>query len=168
MKRTLATIVVASFALVSTSGAADRGPGVIPPVVRKTAESLSAQAFAGTRASEWVRSLIDTAGPRLSGSPGDKAAIAWGLATLKSLGFANVRAEKVMAPFWERGVETGEVTAPYPHKLFLTALGGSVPTPESGIEADVIEVASLDQLAAKTESEVRGKIVFFNRRMRRT
>jgi hypothetical protein len=168
LKRTLATIVVASFALVSTSGAADRGPGVIPPVVRKTAESLSAQAFAGTRASEWVRSLIDTAGPRLSGSPGDKAAIAWGLATLKSLGFANVRAEKVMAPFWERGVETGEVTAPYPHKLFLTALGGSVPTPESGIEADVIEVASLDELAAKTESEVRGKIVFFNRRMRRT
>ena len=140
----------------------------LAPEIRRVAESLRESAFAGTRASEWVRSLIDTAGPRLSGSPGDKAAIAWGLATLKSLGFANVHGEKVMAPHWERGIETGEVTAPHPHKLFLTALGGSVETPASGLEAEVIEVGSLDELAAKKEGDVRGKIVFFNKRMRRT
>jgi hypothetical protein len=86
---------------------------------------------------------------------------------LKTLGFANVRAEKVMAPFWVRGEETGEVTAPSRHKLFLTALGGSVPTPEAGIEAEIVEVASLEELAAKKDSDVRGKVVFFNRRMRR-
>jgi hypothetical protein len=114
-----------------------------------------------------VRGLVDTAGSRLSGSPGDRAAIAWCLATLKSLGFANVHAEKVMAPFWQRGVETGEVTAPHPHKLFLTALGGSVGTPEAGLEAELLEVGSLDELAAKKEADVRGKIVFFNKRMRR-
>jgi carboxypeptidase Q len=140
----------------------------IAPETRRIAESLRESGFTGTRASEWVRGLVDTAGPRLSGSPGDKAAIAWGLATLKALGFANVHAEKVMAPHWERGVETGEVTAPHPHRLFLTALGGSVGTPESGLEADVIEVGSLDELAAKKEADVRGKIVFFNKRMRRT
>lgn len=140
----------------------------IPPEIRRVAESLRESAFAGSRASEWVRSLIDTAGPRLSGSSGDKAAIAWGLATLKALGFTNVHAEKVMAPHWERGVETGEVTAPHPHKLFLAALGGSVGTPAAGLEAEVIEVGSLDELAAKKEGEVRGKIVFFNKRMRRT
>jgi carboxypeptidase Q len=134
---------------------------------RRIAESLRESGFTGTRASEWVRGLVDTAGPRLSGSPGDKASIAWGLATLKALGFANVRAEKVMAPYWKRGVETGEVTAPHPHKLFLTALGGSVGTAESGLEAEVLEVGSLDELAAK-EADVRGKIVFFNKRMRRT
>ena len=88
--------------------------------------------------------------------------------TLKALGFANVHAEKVMAPHWERGVETGEVTAPHPHKLFLAALGGSVGTPAAGLEAEVIEVGSLDELAAKKEGGVRGKIVFFNKRMRRT
>jgi hypothetical protein len=114
-----------------------------------------------------VRGLVDTAGPRLTGSPGDKASIVWGLATLKALGFVNVHAEKVMAPFWQRGVETGEVMAPHPHKLFLTALGGSVGTPESGLEAEVVEVGSLDELAAKKEADVRGKIVFFNKRMRR-
>ena len=139
----------------------------IPPETRRIAESLREAGFTGTRASEWVRGLIDTAGPRLSGSPGDKAAIAWGLATLKALGFANVHAEKVMAPHWERGVETGEVTRPHPHRLFLTALGGSVGTPSSGLEAEVVEVGSLDELAARKEADVRGKIVFFNKRMRR-
>ena len=130
-------------------------PPVLPAETRRVAESLRESAVAGTRASEWVRSLIDTAGPRLSGSPGDKAAIAWGLATLKALGFANVRAEKVMAPHWVRGVETGEVIAPHPHTLFLTALGGSVGTPDAGLEADVVEVASLEDLAAK-KPDVRG------------
>jgi carboxypeptidase Q len=140
----------------------------IAPETRRIAESLREEGFTGTRASEWARGLVDTAGPRLSGSPGDKAAIAWSLATLKSLGFANVHAERAMAPHWQRGVETGEVTAPHPHKLFLAALGGSVGTPESGLEADVLEVGSLDELAAKKEADVRGKIVFFNKRMRRT
>ena len=147
--------------------AADVGP-VIPAEVRRTAESLRETAFTGTRAFEWVRGLVDTAGSRLSGSPGDKASIAWGVATLERLGFANVRAEKLMAPYWVRGVETGEVIAPHPHKLFLTALGGSVPTPESGLEAEILEVGTLEELDAKKEADVTGKIVFINKRMQRT
>jgi carboxypeptidase Q len=166
LKRSITTIVIASTLLVPTTRAASPGPA-LPDQVRRTAEALREKAFAGTRAAEWVRSLIDTAGARLSGSPGDAAAIAWGLATLRTLGFANVRAEKVTAPFWVRGEEIGEVTAPSRHKLFLTALGGSVPTPDSGLEAAVVEVTSLEELATKRESDVRGRIVFFNRHMRR-
>ena len=171
MRRVLAlalTVGCAAAVADRVRGATPAPLPVIAPETRRIAESLRDSGFKGTRASEWVRGLVDTAGPRLSGSPGDKAAIAWGLATLKALGFANVHAEKVMAPHWERGVETGEVTAPYPHKLFLTALGGSVGTPASGLEADVLEVGSLDDLAAKKEADVRGKIVFFNKRMRRS
>ena len=169
MRRILALALAAGCA--AAIAARVRGAAPSPAIsaeTRRIAESLRESGFSGTRASEWVRGLVDTAGPRLSGSPGDKASIAWGLATLKALGFANVRAEKVLAPYWQRGVETGEVTAPHPHKLFLTALGGSVGTAESGLEADVIEVGSLEELAAKKEADVRGKIVFFNKRMRRT
>ena len=166
MKRAHATLLLASLTLVSRVGAAESAP-VLSPEVRQAAERLRENAFTGTRASEWVRGLIDSSGPRLAGSPGDRASIAWGLATLKALGFANVRSEKVTVPFWERGVETGEVVAPYPHRLFLTALGGSVPTATAGLEGELVEVASLDELAAKKRTDVRGKIVFFNRRMRR-
>ena len=166
LKRSLAPILLASLAIASLLAAAEPSP-VLSPEVRKAAEELRETAFTGTRASEWVRGLIDSSGPRLAGSPGDRASIAWSLATLKAIGFSNVRAEKVTVPFWERGIETGEVIAPYAHKLFLTALGGSVGTPAAGLEGEVVEVASLDELAAKKESDVRGKIVFFNRRMRR-
>ncbi|HEY3172734.1 MAG TPA: M28 family peptidase [Thermoanaerobaculia bacterium] len=169
MRRTTVLALVLTFAagLPSPSPAADVSPALAPDI-RTTAESLRETAFAGTRASEWIRSLIDHSGPRLSGSPGDRASVAWGLETLKALGFAKVRAEKVMVPVWQRGNESGEVTAPYPHKLFLTALGGSIATPEAGLEGEVVEVGSLDELAAKSEAAVKGKIVFFNKRMRRT
>jgi hypothetical protein len=104
-------LILASTLLVPSSRAANPAP-VLSPELRSAAESLREKAFAGTRALDWVRSLIDSSGPRLAGSPGDRASIAWGLATLKELGFANVRAEKVTVPFWERGVEAGAVNAP--------------------------------------------------------
>src|SRR5437016_29479 len=138
----LALILAGAAAPTSPGRAADAAPA-LSAEIRETAESLRENAFSGTRASEWIRSLIDRSGPRLSGSPGERASIAWGLETLKSLGFANVRAEKVRVPFWERGVETGEVTAPYPHKLYLTALGGSVATPPAGLEGESLERRSL-------------------------
>jgi Zn-dependent M28 family amino/carboxypeptidase len=139
----------------------------IPPEVRRVAVELRERAFAGTRAAEWARGLTDEVGPRLSGSPQDPVAVAWALKTLKALGFTNVHAEKVMVPAWRRGVETGEVTAPYRQPLVLTALGGSVPTPEGGIEAEVLEVPSLEALDAKSADAVKGKIVFFNKKMER-
>jgi hypothetical protein len=85
---------------------------------------------------------------------------------MKSLGFANVHAEKVNARGWRRGVETGEIVSPVHQKLVLAALGGSVPTDPAGLEAEVIEMASLEALATGPES-ARGKIVFFNKRMQR-
>jgi hypothetical protein len=94
-------------------------------------------------------------------------AVAWALATLNAQGFTNVHAEKVMVPAWTRGVETGEITAPYRQPLALTALGESVATPEGGLEAEVVEADSLEALDAKGADSVRGKIVFFNKRMER-
>jgi Predicted aminopeptidases len=72
-----------------------------------------------------------------------------------------------MVPAWQRGVETGEVTAPVRQKLILAALGGSPATPEGGLEAEVVEMASLEELDAKGAAAVKGKIVFFNKRMER-
>ncbi len=110
-----------------------------------------------------VRSLTDEVGPRSAGSPGDRAAVAWGLRTMKRLELSNVRAEPVMVRHWQRGVEVGEIVAPSPHRLSLTALGGSGATPDAGIEAEVIEVASLDAIQSCTPAAFDGKIVFINK-----
>jgi carboxypeptidase Q len=158
----------AALALTVVTAVANASDASLPidAAVAQAALTLRERATAGSRAAEWVRGLTDEAGPRLAGSPGDRAAVGWALTTLRMQGFANVRAEKVLVPVWQRGVETGEVTAPWPHTLVLTALGGSVPTPDGGLEAEIVELSSMDALEGNAD-RVKGKIVFFNVRMER-
>lgn len=161
---TLALLLAAPLA----APALAQGPGgALPPETQMAVAALAAKGAAPTRATEWVRRLTDEVGGRLAGSPGDRAAVAWGRALLHELGFANVRSEEVPVKAWERGVETAEVVAPFPQKLVVTALGGSVGTPAEGITAPVVEMKTLQALeeAVKADPEaVRGKIVFFSRR----
>jgi hypothetical protein len=138
----------------------------VSPETARAATEIVKKALAGTKAAEIATSLTDRAGPRLAGSPGDKAAVAWGVEMLRGLHFTNVRAEKAPVRVWTRRLESGEVVLPWPQPLALTALGGSVATPEAGLEADVLEVSSLEDLDAHGEA-ARGKIVFFDSAMRR-
>ncbi|HEY7862684.1 MAG TPA: M28 family peptidase [Thermoanaerobaculia bacterium] len=154
-------------ALVSGSGAADPA-SALSPRQRATAEALRDRALKGTRAAALATALCDEAGARMPGSEGDRLAVAWGQRAARELGLTNVRAERVPVNIWLRGEETGWVVAPTHQPLALTALGGSVGTPPGGVEAEIVEAASLEDLDAKPPEAVRGKIVFVNRRMRRT
>jgi carboxypeptidase Q len=126
---------------------------------RATVERLVRTARETNGAYDTIRGLTDSVGPRLSGSPGDARAVAWAEAALKRLGFANVRAETVTVPRWERGEESGEIVSPAPFRLSLCALGGSVGTPAGGIEAEVVEARSLEGVDALGE-KAKGRIVF--------
>ena len=153
-----------AFLLLAPSVRAD---DPLPVETRAAVAALAARGGAQTRAVEWVRRLTDEVGPRLAGSPGDRAAVAWGQALLRELGFANVRSEEVPVKAWERGVETAEVVAPFRQRLVVAALGGSVPTPEGGIAAPIARMESLEALEEAVRADpdaVRGKIVFFSRR----
>ncbi len=150
------------------SPAAAQSPSTIPAAVRATAATLRSQALQGTKAFDVVRSLTVEVGPRPAGSKAYDAAVAWGLRTLKDLGFSNVHAEKATVPHWVRGEESGEIVAPYPQPVHLAALGGSVGTPEGGIEAPVIAVSSLDDVDKLDPVQVKGKIVFYDVHMERT
>lgn len=140
----------------------------LPEDVQATASRLHEQALAGTRAYDIARSLTVEVGPRPAGSKAYDAAVEWGLRKMKELGFQNVHAEKTTVPHWVRGEESGEIVAPYPQPVHLAALGGSVGTPASGVEARVIEVPSLDAVARLDPAQVKGKIVFYNVPMQRT
>ncbi len=137
------------------------------PAAPGTAEALRDSALQGTRAYEIVSSLTTEVGPRPAGSEAFQRAVTWGVRTLKELGFQNVRAEKVTLPHWDIGTGEGHITAPWPQPMVLTALGGSEPTPDAGIDAEVVQVASLDALKAIDAAKVKGKIVFINKRMER-
>jgi hypothetical protein len=83
-------------------------------------------------------------------------------------GLTNVRLEPCTVPRWERG-EVEELllcagAGAASEALPVLALGGSVATPAEGIEAEVVEVQSFEELRALGEA-VRGRMVLFNRAM---
>lgn len=132
------------------------------------ARDLRDATLRSSQAWETVRSLVDEVGPRISGSAGDKAAVAWALRALPAAGLTAVHAEKVMVHHWERGEESGEIVAPFPHRVALAALGGSIGTKgPRGLEAEVIEADGLPSLEKLGKERVKGKIVFLNAPMER-
>src|SRR6185295_359248 len=117
-----------------------------------TAGALRDRALFGTSAYEHVTSLVTEVGPRSAGSSGDAAAVRWALNRLGSLGFSNVRTQDVLVPHWVRGHAEVTLAGPVPQPLVAVALGGSVGTSDEGIEAPVLEVASLGAVAVLIRS----------------
>lgn len=107
-----------------------------------------------------VRSLSDDVGPRPAGSEAFAKAAAWGLVHMRDAGLSNVHLEDAKVKPWIRLSERGDVVAPTKQHLSLTMLGGSISTPEGGLEGEVIEAESLEALSALPDDAVRGKIAF--------
>lgn len=133
-----------------------------------TASALRERALKGTSAYDHVSSLVTEVGPRLAGSPGDEAAVRWAMNRLGKLGFTGVRSQDVLVPHWVRGMTEVTLLGSPAQPLVAATLGGSIGTGEEGIEAPVVEVASLDALGATQPGAVKGRIVFINERMDRT
>jgi hypothetical protein len=89
--------------------------------------------------------LTTEIGQRLAGSDREAAARDWG---------------------WVRGPESASLTAPYPHKLAVTALGYSAPTPAGGIAAPLVYFPTLDALKAAPAGSLAGKIAFIDHAFR--
>ena len=166
MLRALGILVL--IALCTASSSAQNRPAPAPSGAegwldpfRGNAEKLMAAAQADQFAWDRLAELTDTFGQRLSGSDNLNRAIAWAVETMKKDGLENVHTERVMVPRWVRGAESLEITNPPHHAVPLLGLGGSVATPPSGIEAEVMVVANGDDLN-KRAGEAKGKIVLFN------
>jgi len=141
------------------------------PVSRESlahAEMLRAQAMAGSNAMAIVTSLTTEVGPRLAGSEAEARARDWAVDTLTEKGFANVRNELFEMEAWERHEEGAEIVAPYPQPLAVTALGGSVPTEEEGVSAEVALFETLEDLKRAPEGSLSGRIAYVGHAMQRT
>jgi carboxypeptidase Q len=132
------------------------------------AATLRDRALSDSTAYQLVESLTTEVGSRLAGSPGDKAAVAWGLREMQRLGFANVRIIEAAVPHWVRGDAEFAVLAPFPQTMPTLALGGSIGTGDEGIEGETVMVKDLAALAALPAAAVKDKIVFFSNRMERS
>ena len=133
--------------------------------VSETVQGLIDSAMAGTYGYDITRDLTTEIGARMAGTEAEARAREWTVEKFKEIGLQNVRIEPFTVPGWERGVETAEVVSPFPQTLFITALGGSVATPEEGITADVVYFPTFEDLESAPEGGLDGKIVFISGRM---
>ena len=155
--------MLASVLVLTTSAQAQS----IHKRVAAEAAALRDQAMHDTIAYDLVESLTMEVGPRSAGSAGDKAAVAWAVEKLKSLGFENVHTEEVDVPHWDRGILNANIVAPFAQSLVATSLGGSPGTPADGIEAEVVRVEGLIGLRALSNDDLGGKIVYVDHAMER-
>ena len=136
----------------------------IPAFAQSTAETIIARELQSSRAYETLSHLTDDIGARLTGSKGAALAVRWTTRQFREWGIP-VSNEPVKVPHWVRGREEAHLLSAANQNLVLTAIGGSVATPPSGITADVVEVDSFDALKTLGTAKLRGRIVFYNNPM---
>lgn len=127
------------------------------------ATKIVTAALEDQRGYEMFRELCKI-GPRLSGSENSMEAIQWAKNKMLSIGLDRVKLQPVMVPHWVRGDIEKVNIMDAGNELSVAALGGSISTPDDGIEAQVLEVKSFNELK-KRAHEAKGKIIFFNRPM---
>ncbi len=153
--------VTLALGLSLAAPAAARAQADIATAYRVAADSLIRGATADSSAYRKLGRLVDTFGPRISGSASLEAAIDWILDFMKADGLENVRGEPVMVTRWVRGAESAELVQPRAARLAMLGLGGSVGTPKNGITAPVLVVTSFEDLERRA-AEAKGKIVLFD------
>jgi carboxypeptidase Q len=153
-----ATLLAISLPCALAAQSAD----AIPAKYAAVANRIIAAAQADS-AGAWNRiaELSDRFGHRLSGSVALEQAILWTEATMRKDGLEQVKRERVMVPHWVRGTESLELVTPRRQQLPMLGLGGSIATPAAGITAEVMVVASFEELTARA-AEAKGKIVLYD------
>ncbi len=117
---------------------------------------------------QWLSHLSNKIGGRLAGSPESEEAIKYTAEQLNSLA-DTVYLQECIVPYWVRGrrevVKVTNMPGGAQMNMNALALGNSVGTGDIGVEAEVIEVKSLDEVRELGRAGVAGKIVFYNRPM---
>lgn len=146
--------------------------GIILPLPLAAAPSpiaaIRTAAMQDSVAWDFVEGLTTEVGPRPAGTQQEARARDWTVAKLKSLDFANVRAEPFTMPVWLRGRDEAHILSPFPQQLVLAALGNSGSTPAKGIEGEVVYFPTLADLEAAPTDSLKGKIAFVSHAMTAT
>jgi carboxypeptidase Q len=153
MHRTTTAVVLAALLVPSPSRAQNQPQDRLVAAIRE-------EGIARSRVMDLAQVLMDSVGPRLTGSPGSEAASDWLIRTYRSWGI-EARAE----PYgtwqgWRRGITHLDLIAPRVRTLEATMLAWSPPSrgPISGPVVVVPEVAS-DAARDAFLGTVRGKVI---------
>ena len=135
--------------------------GEIAKKFQKNGNLIIDKAMSDSQGYDRLGEMLDTFGPRFSGSTNLEKALEWIIDEMNKDGLDNVHGEEVMVPKWVRGKESATMTAPWEKNLAILGLGGSVGTGPRGLDGEVFVVNSFEDLKARS-SEAKGKIILYN------
>jgi hypothetical protein len=185
----LSALALAAFACASTAALAQRGGGggrgrgnglqitpqgqpldSLPDYVRKTAPTdpmIFAMWQEGTirsQAATLSQALFDSIGPRLTGSPGMKAASDWVISTYRKWGITAKAEQYGTWNNWRRGVTHVDLVAPRVRTLEATMRPWSPGTNNQAVEGEVLVIPDVPDSAAFTRwlPKVKGNFVLMN------
>ena len=153
--RTTLALSIAGLGCASAAVAQSAGPSpdaVMQAIAREAADSSQIEPLA--------RVLLDSIGPRLTGSPGERAARDWALARFRAWEIDARDEQYGTWTAWRRGIAHLDLMQPREHALSATLLAWS-PGTKAPVQAEVVALPPVDSAAdfARWVAGVRGKIV---------
>ena len=146
--RSLALIISAFLLLPAAAQTDSRRPDTIARIV----------GYSMTRggASDFLETITDTIGPRITGSKESRATADLILKALKDGGFSNPHFEEYQfAPGWQKGTTTGEILSPIRRSLMVGTYGW-VPGTPGPIDVPVVDLGSIESGHPEIPPQVRG------------
>src|SRR5215813_12975578 len=111
---------------------------------------------------EYLQELSDDVGARVTGSPQDTKAVAWGVEKMKAIGLENVHTEPwQLFRGWTRLFTEAELLAPIRRRLMVDSMGSVGSTSHGGVEAQLVPVNAyqLPDEVKKNAANWSGKIL---------
>jgi carboxypeptidase Q len=106
----------------------------------------------------YVRGLT-AAGPRLTGSAAYQRAAEWSADQFRAMGITQVALEPFTIEHgWERVSARARIVVPADRPIRVASLGWSPPTPEGGVEAEVVALGAFSPDALPARGALQGRI----------
>ncbi|MEP6620938.1 MAG: M28 family peptidase [bacterium] len=162
-----AVLAFGLFTAPTTSVAAQEIPTLGAPTNDVVMARIYQEGMKNSHAYQLGQTLMDSIGPRLTGSPQNRAANEWLVKTYASWGVPARNEKYGTWRDWTRGQSRVELVSPRPRTLEATQLAWSPPTGANGVTGDVVMLPTATELPDEAAlvrwvGTVRGKFVLIS------
>jgi carboxypeptidase Q len=153
-RRLFAPVLLLTSLLLQTPAGAQTTPAA------SSSARLIGEVFAAGRQSEYVNTLCDRIGSRLTGSAGARRAEEWAAEEMKRLGLSNVRREPyTMAASWERGPAAASLVSDAGARSLAVSSYTWTPGTEGPVEGELVDVgAGRPEDVARVAAKMKGRV----------
>jgi hypothetical protein len=160
-------VALAALALLAPAAHAQEIPTLGAPTNDPVIKRIYQEGMQNSQASRLAQVLMDSIGPRLTGSPANRAANDWLVKTYGSWGITARNEKYGTWRDWTRGQSRVELTQPRVRTFEATQLAWSPATPAGGLTGEVVNLpvygAALDSAGfARWLGTIRGKFVLMS------